>query len=422
MRPERIVHIGLGAFFRAHQAWYTEHARDAKDWGIVAYTGRSPKLAQELSSQDCQYTLITRGESVDRFETISSVVRAVAGTAVDDLISTLSSPAIAVVTLTITEAGYQVDAGANLTESALGRLALALDARRVSTGLPLALVSCDNMPDNGNVLRAALIKLGTSLGTEFLDYLNTLSFVATSIDRITPATTQQEIELVKAKGFQDSHPVVTEEFSDWILEGEFPLGRPDWASAGAKFVSHLEPFENRKLWLLNGAHSLMAIYGQLEGHQSVDAAIGDLKVREAVTNWWDAAGEYLTEPELDLDSYKQKLLARFQNSRMSDQLERIAKDSITKLSVRIAPVALKELEQGRVSAPAAFAIGAYVAFVMAGNNISDARGAELERALEQQDQLRAIVELINSELAHNPEFVAAVRSNAAQLLAQRVEI
>jgi fructuronate reductase len=419
MRSERIVHIGLGAFFRAHQAWYTEHASDADQWGIVAYTGRSPKLADELKAQDCKYTLITRGGTEDRFETISSVVRAEAGTNLEDFKKTVADPETSIITLTITEAGYQIDEAQSLGNSALGRLALALQHRLQNNGLPLALVSCDNMPNNAKVLKQALTVLGTKLGKDFISYLNILSFVSTSVDRITPATTQGELDLVQAAGVKDQSPVVTEEFSDWILEGNFPLGKPNWESAGAKFVSDIEAFENRKLWLLNGAHSLIALFGQLLGHNFVSTAIADQRVLDAVMNWWEEASRHLSSPELDVENYKQALLARFRNARMSDQLDRIAKESLTKLSVRIAPVAQTEIRNGNIPHGAAFVLASYIGYVLSGFEVYDAKKLELEKALEEQDTSSAILRLVAPELAQNQDFVLAVKHHAAGLIGVR---
>ena len=421
MRAERIVHLGLGAFFRAHQAWYNEHASDAEAWGVVAYTGRSDTLANQLRAQACRYTLITRSEEKDSFETINSIVRAEAGTNLSDLMQTLSNPAVAIVTLTITEAGYQASADSALETSTLGRLALALEARRQSCGLPLAIGSCENMPNNAAVLKSALEQIGAGLGIEFLSYLNSLSFVATSVDRITPASTEADRELVQEMGLDDNVPVVTEPFSDWILEGEFPLGRPAWESAGAIFVSNIEHFENRKLWLLNGAHSLIALYGQLLGYRSVDQAVSDQRVLNAVQDWWQLASSHLPEEELDLENYKLRLLQRFSNPRMSDQLERIAKDSITKLSVRIVPVARQELAAGRTPSAAAFIIASFLGFALGGFEVIDSRKADLDSALAKSQQTKNLVALISPELSEDEEFMSEVTRLAAGLISVNIQ-
>ena len=416
MRPERIVHIGLGAFFRAHQAFFTAKASDSSNWGIVAYTGRNPKQAELMSAQGCKYTLVTRSATSDSFEVIDSVVRAGPGSNLDDFIATVASPATAIVTLTITEAGYQPTTQP-LTETALGRLALALNQRASSNMAALALVSCDNLPNNGQVLKRALGRLGAELGRDFQHYLECCSFVATSIDRITPQTTTEDVANVQQQtGFADQTPVITEPFSDWILAGDFPLGRPAWESAGARIVADIEPFENRKLWLLNGAHSLIAFLGHHLGHQTVDQAIADPHVLNAVNQLWDEAATHLDEDLLDITGYRKALLERFSNPRIGYRLSQIAQQGLSKLLVRIVPVAVAELEAGRHPVGALEAIAAWVCFVRSGVEIIDARQSEIESASTPEE----LVALI-SELAAWPEFVKQVLNRALQLDSQLVK-
>jgi fructuronate reductase len=433
-RPERIVHLGVGAFFRAHQAWYTQHATDAADWGIVGYTGRSATVADELKPQGCKYHLITRGESGDQIELIESLVRVEDGANVANLVATLADPTIAIVTLTITEAGYRVtpdfaldtkdpevahdllvlagsETGAPTT--AMGRLALALNARRLAGSGPIAIVPCDNMPANGRVAKAALTGFGAVLGVEYLRYLNSqVSFVTTSIDRITPKTTDAEKQLVvEFAGWNDASPVVTEPFSDWVLEGEFPAGRPAWESAGARFVSEIEPFENRKLWLLNGAHSLLAYAGLNRGHQTVAEAIGDAELLAQVEAFWDTACEHLSQHPaagaLDLPAYRAALLERFRNGRIRHNLAQIANDGATKLRVRIAPTASATANAG--AAPA-FAIGNWVKWILGGVSYIDSRSADIEAAKSAADSARALVQIIDANLAANQDFMSQIRA------------
>lgn len=421
MRPEKIVHIGLGAFFRAHQAWYTAGATDSEDWGIVAYSGRSAELPQKLTSQDNKYTLITRSDFGDTFQRVSSIVRSVAGSDTEDLIKTLSNKETTIVSLTITEAGYQVDENQPLADSALGRLTLALNQRRIANSEPIALVSCDNIPNNADSLKSAMVKLGSKISDEYLQYLQTLSFVSTSIDRITPATTQADIDLVREKtGFEDLAPVVTEPFSSWVISGEFPMGRPRWETAGAKFVEDIEPFENRKLWLLNGAHTLMSSFGILRGHQRVDQAIEDREVLAEIHDWFTAASKHLPEG-MDLPNYQQSLVERFQNRRIAYQLAQISSENLTKLSVRIAPVAEKELAEGIICAPAVIAIASYIALIQSGGEITDARISEIQKALDSNDPVREITTLISPTLANSEEFVKSVAVQQQKFLEQAKE-
>jgi fructuronate reductase len=417
-RQERIVHIGLGAFHKAHQAWYTQHAND-QDWGIVAFTGRTPEAADQLNHNGCKFTLVTRFADHDEFETISSIVRAVPGTDTQELIRTLSNPDIALVTLTITEAGYQLSRGEAPETSALGRLALALDARRASHGEPIAVVSCDNMPSNGDVTKAALLSF-SNLGEDFRAYLEQkVSFVTTSVDRITPKLQEEDIELSeRLVGFKDSAAVVTEPFSDWVLQGEFPLGRPDWESAGAKFVPDIEMFENRKLWLLNGAHTLVSFYGQLLGYQTVDQAIADPEILSAVNQFWDEAEANLPAIELDIPEYREALLERFSNPRIGYRLEQIAKEGLTKVKVRIVPVAKLQLSKGEIAQGSIRAISSLVSFVLSGGHLSDVKAAEVKELLDQGgDFALNLLDWLSPELASNEQFVAAYKSEAIELLA-----
>lgn len=405
-RPERIVHIGLGAFFKAHQAWYTQHAVDSADWGIVAYTGRSAAAADEMSAVDCRYHLLTRSESGDEIESIDCVVRAESGENLADLVSTLSRAEVALVTLTITEAGYQ-QLDADPSQSALGRLAEALDARRKAGPFPIALVSCDNMPDNGLVLKDALLTFGPHFGPEFNNYLQQdVSFVSTSVDRITPKIQPSDIDFIHQQtGTQDAAAVVTEPFRDWVLSGDFPLGRPKWETAGATFVSEIEAFESRKLWLLNGAHTMLAIQGRLAGYNTVDQAIRDADLLELVNRFWDEASLHLTQPDLKLDAYRVALLERFRNPRIGYRLDQIAQETVTKLKVRIVPVIEQELAGGRVPTAAIRAISGWITWLQAGGAFSDGQSDAIASALSKDDQALALASLLSPSLYVNADFL-----------------
>jgi len=416
---ERIVHIGLGAFHRAHQAWYTSRVDLDQNWGIVAFTGRSPEAALKLSNQDGLYTLITRDSIGDSYQIIDSIVRAEDGNDTGALVAAITNPNTAIITLTITEAGYGMNAEGHVDAAnppaALGRLALALENRRLENGLGLAIVSCDNMPSNGSLLKVAMNDLFADRGDEAVEWLNSkVSFVNTSIDRITPKSTDQDAALVEsATGWQDSSAVVTEPFSDWVLQGEFPLGRPQWQLAGAKFVTEIEPFENRKLWLLNGAHSLLAYAGLLRGHETVAQAIADDVCLAQVENLWNEAASHLVQEGLDVPAYRAALLDRFQNSRIAHRLAQIAIDGSTKLGVRIAPVAKAELAAGRDAAGCATAIAAWVDYVLRTPEIHDSRLVEIKEAVAgpAEDLEQRLVSIVDSSLAKNQKFMQHVLEN-----------
>ena len=373
--PVRIVHVGLGAFHRSHLAWYTAHASDASEWGIAAYTGRSAGLAEDLSAQDGLYTLVVRSTAGDEAERIGSIVRAHPGTDISGFLTDVAAPATAVVSLTITEAAYadqalpldrtllsdskDTDLSDTRPSTAIGRLVLGLEARRRAGSGALALVSCDNLPENGGVLRQAVHSVATEV-PGLVDWIDAhVSFVSSSVDRITPRLSDEETTELSQR-YGDRVPVVAEPFSDWVIAGEFPAGRPQWESAGARFTGDLEPWEARKLWLLNGAHTLLASLGRLRGHLTVSEAIADAECLGAVDAYWDEACRHLPA-ELELPEYRTALLERFRNPRIRHLLAQIALDADTKMRVRIAPVAERERAAGRTAAACVAVVAAWLA-------------------------------------------------------------
>jgi fructuronate reductase len=210
--------------------------------------------------------------------------------------------------------------------------------------------------------------------------------------------------------------VVTEEFSDWVLSGDFPLGRPNWESAGARFVDEIEPFENRKLWLLNGAHSLLSFLGQQRGHQRVDEAIQDPEILAAVNSFWDEAAHHLDEDLLQVRSYRKALLERFSNPRIGYRLTQIAQEGLSKLLVRIVPVATKELAAGRNPEGCAQAIASWIWLMQSGREINDARAAEIRKASSPRELIALLPELVPYT-----EFVDQVLERALELESQLVE-
>lgn len=425
--PVRIVHLGLGAFHRSHQAWYTQHAGDAGDWGIASFTGRRPDAATVLAAQDGLFTVVERSDAGDSFEVVGSIVEAVDGADVARFLDLLAAPSTAVVTLTITEAAYGLGAadlpvllsGGEPT-TPIGRLVAGLAARKNHDAGPLAVVSCDNLSDNGTVARNGVLSLAREVDAGLAEWIDAnVSFVSTSVDRITPRTTPEDVALVaESCGYLDDAPVVTEPFHNWVLSGGFPAGRPRWEDAGAVFVDDIEPYENRKLWLLNGAHSILAYAGQLRGHATVAEALSDPLCRDAVEDFWDEAARHLPGEELQVPEYRTALLERFGNSRIAHHLAQIGVDGSTKLRMRAVPVLRAERGDGRTGAAAARMIAAWSAFVAAHPGGQDPQSEAIADAdlLSGAARTQALLALLDEELARDGDVVQLVHGLSGPFL------
>ncbi|WEV53154.1 mannitol dehydrogenase family protein [Bifidobacterium sp. ESL0704] len=382
--PEKIIHLGIGNFTRAHQAWYTEHASDAAQWGIAGFTGRGPRMSDLLEAQECVYTLITSGRQGDQFEVISSISSMHSGSDTAALRARFTDPDIAIVTSTVTEAGYKrthtgdldiadPDVAADLRALKADPLADGLKtvpvrmvagflARRCAAAGPITVLPCDNLAGNGAAFRKVVEQAIAEVDPSLLDWTRlNVSWATSMVDRITPATTPGDIEQVECvKGWHDASPVRTEPFREWVIAGDFPAGRPAWDEAGAVITGDVTPYEERKLWMLNGSHSTLAYCGSLFGYKTVADAVADPTLRRWVNEWWDLAGRYISVPT---DEYRKQLLERFENPNIRHLLMQIASDGSEKLPVRIVPAARKALKDGAPIVPAARAIAAWILFL-----------------------------------------------------------
>ena len=438
--PVRLVHLGLGNFFRAHQAWYTDRAPDADEWGIAAFTGRSSAPAENLTAQDGLYTLITQAPDGNRFEVLGSLSRAHPAADHAGWLGYLATPDVRAVTITVTEAGYlrgpeggldrdrdevQADLAAlradptALVRTTPARLTAGLAARRHADAGPLAVVPCDNLPGNGDVAARVVRDLAELVDPGLAAWIDeTVSFVTTVVDRITPRVTPEDRQAVlDATGVADCCPVGTEPFHEWVLSGPFPGGRPRWDEAGATLADDIEPFEERKLWLLNGAHSLLAYAGSARGHETVADAVADDTCREWMQQWWTEAARHLALPADVIDTYRSALLDRFANPRMHHRLAQIAADGSQKLPVRILPVLRAERAAGRMPEGAARVLAAWVRHLRgAGVPIDDVR-ADQTVALAAgplPDAVRRVLDALDPAVGADDELVAAVLSDAEQ--------
>lgn len=439
--PVALVHLGLGNFFRAHQAWYTEKAPDTAEWGIAAFTGRRPALAEALSPQDCLYTLVTRAAEADRFEVISSVSRAHPADDHAAWLAYFASPEVKAVTITVTEAGYlrAADGGLNRdrsdvgtdahalrtdptapVESAPAKLLAGIAARRRAEAGPLTIIPCDNLSDNGVAVARVVGDLAEMVDPALLSWLEEhVSYVTTMVDRITPRSTDDMLRTVAdATGVQDRAPVVTEPFSEWVLSGEFVAGRPGWEVAGATFTDDIGPFEERKLWLLNGGHSLLAYAGSIRGHESVADAVADDTCRSWLEQWWEQAARHLSLPATDLAAYCAALLERFANPRMRHRLDQIASDGSQKLPVRILPALRLERADGRLPSGAIRVLAAWVCHLRGiGAPVADARADEIVplAAGPLPAAVRRVLDALDPAIGADDEVVTAVLASADEL-------
>jgi len=428
--PVRIVHLGLGAFHRAHQAWYTDAVDDDREWGIAAFTGRSPEAARTLEAQGGLYTVVERGES-DGFHVVSSIVESHDGADLARLCALVAAPTTAIVTITVTEAAYLLgadgelaaghpavtaDAATDAPTTMPGRLVRALAARRAAGAGPIAVVSCDNLPANGTAAHNAVVGMARLVepGSGLADWIEAnVSFVDTSVDRITPrATADDTPQVAAATGLLDRAPVVTEPFSSWVLSGGFPAGRPQWQRAGAQFVDDIEPFERRKLWLLNGAHTLLAYAGSIRGHTTVFDAISDAVCATWVDEFWNEASAHLTAPGLAIDDYRAALLDRFGNARIAHHLAQIAADGSTKLRLRAVPVLRAERAEGRSGGASARLIAAWIDWTAGATDPVDSRAADIATALRETGRARtiAMLAILDDHLAGDTDVVDLVES------------
>ena len=443
--PVRIVHLGIGNFHRAHQAWYTAHSPDADQWGIAAFTGRRTDMADALKPQDGLYTLITRSGDGDTFELIGALSAVHAAAEHEAYLDYLSRAEVAIITITVTEAAYlrgadgHLDAGQDVIVSDLealrsdprnpvaslpARLVAGLVARRTAGAAALTILSCDNLPDNGAVTKTVVQDFAALLDETLPDWIDShIDFATSMVDRITPGTTDEDRALVQqACGYVDAYPVATEPFSEWVVSGGFPAGRPRWDEAGATIVDEVEPFEQRKLWLLNGSHSMLAYAGSIRGYSTIDEAIGDPECRSWVEMFWDEASRHLSLPAADIAAYRAALLTRFSNPRAGDQLARIAADGSTKLLVRTVPTIRAERAAGRVPIGCATTVAAWVLHLRGlGAPIKDA-GAGAARDAGNSGELPAVVpavlDTLEPGLGADQDFVDAVLRQADAIASQ----
>lgn len=429
----RVIHLGLGAFHRAHQAWYTHRAdRNTQDrTGIWAFTGRRPDAAQLLADQGFRYTLIERGAGGDEFSLIDSITAASAGHDLNVWREAWRGRAVQVVTLTVTEAAYRrqdddlAQLRAGQPRSVLSRLVSGLAERYRAELAPIAVLACDNLAGNGSVLAEAVIGLAQDWDAGLAHWISDqISFPHTMVDRITPGAGDAERVLAtdwrrrNGDNTEDRMPAVCEPFSEWVIAGTFPSGRPAWEQAGAQFVADAEPYERRKLWLLNAGHCLLAYVGLARGWHTIDQTMTDTYCTDLLEDLWTAAAALLPFSDDAIRQACDDLRGRFTNPRIAHRLGQIATDGTQKMAQRAAAIHRARQDSGLVVSPGIAASFAGWLLHLQGGPVQDQGIGDLQERLQVtrsvQDQIRRMLDHLDPRLA-DTELVSAIGEQLGQL-------
>jgi fructuronate reductase len=456
------VHLGLGAFHRAHQAVFTEDAAAATGedrWGIVGVTQRSARVVDQLVPQDGLYGVLTKSADETSLRLIGSL-RDVAFPGVDTprVLGALAAPTTHVVTLTVTEKGYRraADGGPDLADpdlaadlealadelrggrsdvparSPIGLLLRGLAWRARADAGPVTVVCCDNLADNGAVLASLVAATLDSVagGDRLRAWIETsVRFPGTMVDRIVPATTDaHRAEAAALLGLMDAGLVVGEPFTQWVVEDAFAGPRPAWDLVGATLTADVAPYERAKLRILNASHSTLAYLGALRGHATIAQAVADPDLVAAVRALVDEdVLPTLVAPEgMDLARYRDDVLARFANPNTGHTTVQVAMDGSQKLPHRLLGTVRDRLAEGANPAAAALTVAAWIAYVRAstqGELVVDGRAVELDDPMAPAlaaaaagpldslaDRMLDVRAVFGADLAEHPGFRAAVRA------------
>ena len=390
VREIGIVHLGLGAFHRAHQAVYLQrhlNRHGASEWGLCSANLRSNRaVVDQLREQDGRYHVAEyRDREQVTLREIGVLRQALyvgeGGQELEALLQRMAAPSTRIVTLTVTEKGYCLNAVTgqlriedpaithdiahpHSPRTAPGIILEALRRRRASGIAAFTVLCCDNMPDNGQRTRQAVTALAAKQDEELAQWVNDrVAFPGCMVDRIVPAMDNESFtRLEQELGCNDRAAVVCESFSQWVIEDHFPLGRPDWEVEGVQMVDDVRPFETMKLRMLNGSHSLLAYVGMLLGHESVSDAINDADLALFVERYMteEAAPTLQMPAGIDLVAYAEDLKARFANDNLQHRLRQIAMDGSQKLPQRWLLGAQQSLDQGRGIDCTALGIAAWI--------------------------------------------------------------
>ena len=411
----RILHIGVGGFHRAHLARYVDElAESGGDWAIrgIGLLDVDRRIASVLESQDHLYTLIERDSDDSHPRIVGSIVdyRLVAGD-VDAFARRVAQPEVAILSLTITEGGYSLEKPNPTIEA----IVTGLDARRANGGMPLTVLSCDNLPGNGTVARAAVMRVCEGRSTELVRYAETAcSFPNSMVDRITPQTTDADRGWLRdAFEVEDEWPVVSEPFRQWVLEDSFAAGRPRFEDVGVLFTDRVHDWELYKLRMLNATHSCMAYLMAIAGVVYVDEAVALPAVKRYLERFLSTEAiptlaEIPGHPAVD---YARTVLDRFANAGVRDQIARLCIDGTAKFPSFLIPTIERQLELNGPVECAALALAGwarYLATVPAAERAYDPRGDRAAtfatRALEDPRAFLEFDEVFTPRLRDSSRF------------------
>lgn len=455
-----ILHLGIGAFHRAHQAVFTEDAAalaGESGWGICGVTQRSSTVVDQLRPQDGLYAVLERGVGDPSLRVVGQV-RDVLFAAEESarLLERFIDPAVRVVTLTVTEKGYRRGAGGGLdladsvvkgdleggtAQSTVGQLVRGIQSRAKASGAPLSILCCDNLTDNGRVLRGLVDDFCSALpsveGDPLADWIRAnVSFPSSMVDRIVPATTDADrSDAERLLGLSDEALVVAEPFRQWVIEDDFRAGRPSWEKAGADLVDSVETFEQAKLRILNCTHSLLAYLGALRGHESIADAVADPDLERAARQLIavDVLPTLTQPPGLDLTAYGEEVMQRFANPALRHRTLQVAMDGSQKLPMRLLGTIRDRLAAGETPRWAALTLAGWMVFVAIGHDragrplpLDDPLADRLHTAVSGAetadrivDGLLGVEEIFGADLRESADLRAVLVDSVAMLLAEQ---
>ena len=399
-----IVHLGLGAFFRAFGCPIIAQAADGDDWGVTGVSLRSPDTRDALQDQGWAYTAVSKGPQGEH-PTVIEVLRDVLVAPEDPaaVLRAMADPHVQIVTLTVTEKGYchtpatgaldishpdiVHDLAHALPKSAIGFLVRALAMRHAAGLAPFTVMSCDNLPQNGRLLRGVVLEFAALCDPALRDWIAAEgAFPSTMVDRITPATTADDItRLAQTTGRYDAAPVFHEPFAQWVIEDSFVASHPDFETAGAQVVPDVAAYEDMKLRMLNGTHSALAYCGYLSGFDTIAQTAADPVLAAFARGLWAEIIPAVAAPDgVDLDAYAVSLFDRYANPNIAHRTWQIAMDGSQKLPQRILGTLADAHAAGRDTPCLHMAVAAWMFYVRG----VDAAGKPIDVRDPMADELR----------------------------------